>query len=540
MYAVGLGAAILSQFRLDDGKVVSVLADGGMGKGGYPIGGVHDRLDESFQSFAGRAGRLRIDLMIGTHYDEDHLKGLIPIAADDGIEIGDVWLPPVKDETDEIPGHVSETDDYLALRFYDDEGEQRLRNYLDSKRKFIEEVQRQEERVEDRLREAGENVNDLPGYRPRNSDERRYLMARLRDFRPEGTDGYVEYFRNQEKSAAEALGNELAHGSAEFDSSVNDLRDLAIALRRHTSSADFSRYLEGPRFLEQDSQALRFVPAALASIRESAAANAITASHLHKLVQALKSRQKPVRPQCHYISAGSPVRFVWTTSKRRFIPRSQGGDPALVINLLGPSDALVEKHRARLPVGSYLMAMSRGGDPIRLESITANNQLSYILTVRSNDQGILISGDSGCYGFKDRYGEYWAPLLEGLHRLHVVQVAHHAGRNYDFYNCLREAGFAARKDAAYLLLSHEVHDHTRPSDAFAQFVAQVRREDDDPCLLFTSEPNSVRVRDFDELICPVVPAGTAAQKGDVRLSWTDQGGRPGWTLEKHAVAVKPS
>src|SRR5687768_14698015 len=114
VFAVGLGAAILSQFRNENGTVVSVLADGGVGPGDYKADNVFKRLPEAWQSFKAEAQPNRIDLMIGTHYDGDHLKGLIPIAKDDSIQIGEVWLPPIKDDEDEIKAHISETADYLA------------------------------------------------------------------------------------------------------------------------------------------------------------------------------------------------------------------------------------------------------------------------------------------------------------------------------------------------------------------------------------------------------------------------------------------
>ncbi|HEY6123476.1 MAG TPA: hypothetical protein VIV63_02405, partial [Steroidobacteraceae bacterium] len=116
MYAVGLGAAILVQYRLEDGKVVRVLADGGMGHGGYPVDGVHDRIADAFTSFGDDESR--IDLIIGTHYDGDHLKGLVPIAEDDSLQIGEVWLPPIRDDSDEVPGHISEDSGFLAHKFF--------------------------------------------------------------------------------------------------------------------------------------------------------------------------------------------------------------------------------------------------------------------------------------------------------------------------------------------------------------------------------------------------------------------------------------
>ncbi len=84
MFAVGLGSSVLTQFALKNGGNVTVLADGGMGKG-YAADTVKTKLSEALGSFAGE--RLRIDLVVGTHYDEDHLKGLVPIIQDESIDI---------------------------------------------------------------------------------------------------------------------------------------------------------------------------------------------------------------------------------------------------------------------------------------------------------------------------------------------------------------------------------------------------------------------------------------------------------------------
>jgi hypothetical protein len=70
---------------------VRVLADAGVKASGYPVDHVHRKLQEVFESF-GDPHR-GIDLIIGTHYDEDHLRGLVPIIADETVDIGEAWLP---------------------------------------------------------------------------------------------------------------------------------------------------------------------------------------------------------------------------------------------------------------------------------------------------------------------------------------------------------------------------------------------------------------------------------------------------------------
>jgi hypothetical protein len=68
--------------------------------------------------------------------------------------------------------------------------------------------------------------------------------------------------------------------------------------------------------------------------------------------------------------------------------------------------------------------------------ITPSNRLSYIFTLSWAGQRLLISGDSGCYEFRDADGQFFPALLHALSLLHVIQIAHHAGDNYDFYNTL--------------------------------------------------------------------------------------------------------
>ena len=63
---------MLVQFGTPRGPV-RVLADAGVKASGYPVDHVHGKLQEAFDSFGDP--RRRLDLIIGTHYDEDHLVG---------------------------------------------------------------------------------------------------------------------------------------------------------------------------------------------------------------------------------------------------------------------------------------------------------------------------------------------------------------------------------------------------------------------------------------------------------------------------------
>lgn len=173
---------------------------------------------------------------------------------------------------------------------------------------------------------------------------------------------------------------------------------------------------------------------------------------------------------------------------------------------------------------------------IHRESITPSNQLSYIFILETKGQRILVSGDSGCYGFRERGGDYYKELLRPLAPLHLVQIAHHGGHNYDFYNALLAAGFADQADRAFLLLSHAKHDLYRPSMAFQEFIERIRRDADQVSLLFTSVPDYLKVEEYRDLIHPTVPARPGLEEGDLRLSYRLTDGS-GWTVDRHAVSV---
>jgi hypothetical protein len=525
MYAVGLGAGLLIQHRLPGSAHVRILADAGMGHG-YAAEGVHDRLPEALSAFDENAER-RIDLIIGTHYDADHLKGLVPIVEDDSIDIGAVWLPPIKDDTGEIPGHPSDASDFLPQAFFDSPGDELLLEYLAKKRLKIEEAAREEQFVEDVLSDG----SNFP------SASKRYRRVRrdhpVLEGRPSIAD-YERYFDAEEMRWTPETGSEAPHDTDVFNSSVPDAVERA---RRALAATEFAKSGPSARLSFSPTNA-RLALALLANIRKATARSAITAINLHMVVTALKQRAHAVRPECHYIASGEPARFVWEAGKRRFIKRAKGGSGGVVLSLLGPSEDLVEKHREKLPIGAYMFALAKDFTPIKREGITASNQLSYILTLESSEQRILVSGDAGCYGFMDESKQYFPRLLQALKHLHVVQIAHHAGHNYDFYNALLKSGFAEQTEFAHLLLSHDVEDKSRPSAAFAEFIAQIREEEDDVRLLFTSRPLKEKVRDFDELICDVVSPTGPADYGDARLVYGGSGRSKVWTVEKHVVAVK--
>jgi hypothetical protein len=95
MFEVQLGAAVLLQFKDSQGKSVSVIADGGIHAAGYPRDHVATKLKKLLPSQC-------IDVLIGTHYDQDHLAGLIEVA--DQFTIRDAILPPIRRPRHPKPG----------------------------------------------------------------------------------------------------------------------------------------------------------------------------------------------------------------------------------------------------------------------------------------------------------------------------------------------------------------------------------------------------------------------------------------------------
>lgn len=549
MFAVGLGAAILTQIALPDGSIVTLLADGGMGPG-YQADGVRGKLVDAFNHFR-KSPKPKIDLIVGTHYDSDHLKGLLPIVRDESIEIGEVWLPPLKNDTSEIFGPL-EDEDSLAEQFFDDEGGGILLNYLEDKAHQVDQLSRYEALAVDfyhGLNLDRDNISTerdinwqspLPGYYEGQDEKPRLSLQQLLDSdhsQQDRIEQFRTFFEKHERDAASRTNSGPAHESASYDSSHPDAFAIVMAMRNRGwyLRNRFSKEIFLSR-LDDDPDRARIVPVAFSRIRKSIASDAITATYVADVAVALRQRGRPIRPTSNFIAVGRPRRFVWTPSKQRFVRRGKGGETDLVLNLLGPSEDLVEKHRQKLPVGAYFQSLMYGYERINLEAITPSNQLSYIFTLETFGQRILISGDAGCYGFRDSEKKYYQDLLKSLTPLHVVQIAHHAGHNYDFYNTLLEAGFGQQEEPAFLLLSHAKHDEHRPSAAFGEFVEELRRQRQDPLLLFTSEPNRPKVEDYDDLIHKVVPKGGEQEEGDVRLCFqpSDSGG---WNVELHAVSV---
>lgn len=527
MFEVGLGAALLLQFDTPRGPV-RVLADGGVT--GYPADSVLKKLPEAVNAF-GEADALHIDLMIGTHYDADHLDGLVPIINDPTITIGEAWLPPVANDTQAHPfGQAAPDHAMLARQLAGSDGGKVLAKYLAHKAELCERLE---------AIERGEDENSKPALLRGEVRNAREQVVRKAVFNTRG-DVRVgparRYFTDHLHDVAQRLGDGFS-GSSHADDDIGEhegwagpedpdwlwTQDLIFGRPLDISDAFKRRWYARPGLKTLE------VPA-LALIRKGAAKDAITAMSLNAVVKALVARKVNIRPET--IPDGQPRRFIWRAAMKRFIPSDREVTDGPELTLMGPSDALVAKHRDRLPIGSYASFVSKAVIPIK--GITPSNQLSYVMRFSHADQAILVTGDAGCVDFKPeaRTSPYHQPLLDCLADLDVVQIAHHGGANAHFYRCLIASDFKDQVRPAHLLLSHAVNDKHRPSKEFDAFVATIRRPNALK-ILFTSRPKAEKVCNFRDIIVDVT-GGPASDRGDVRLIFSE--GAP-WEVTRHLVEI---
>ncbi|MBI5777259.1 MAG: hypothetical protein HY444_07705 [Nitrospirae bacterium] len=522
MFEVQLGAALLLQFKTGKGRVVRVLADAGVTASGYRPDHVRNKLQGAFTAFNG--GPPRLDLIIGTHYDADHLDGLVPIIEDRGIDIGEAWMPPVANDT-QIHAEEESIEEHhlLGHQFSGEGGEGVLASYLNAKADICA-----------HLRDLEVMANEYQPDTLRQPYERiRSAGERVREGKSE-----VEWFKEQIKEASYSLGQVRdTHADDDIEPSSSGGATEDSALRPYfvaQSLVMFPLWLSDAQHKEYFKSTWSGNPAlavpqarSMAYIRRSAAKDAINAASLCKVVKALKMRGIPTSYQM--IKDGQPRRFVWKEEGHRFVPGAQLTSDGPELTLLGPSEGLVKKHWNKLPIGNYLARLALMAVPVK--SITASNQLSYVARLSAHEQGLLVCGDAGCVDFKPARGNYYTPLLNALGRLHIIQIAHHGGNNAHFYNVLLEAGYPKQTDSSLLLLSHATDDKSRPSKNFGLFIEQARKEGDDMKLLFTSQPTADKVKDYKRIIHTVV--GAPNKVGDIRVQF--DGGH--WKVLNHAIKV---
>ncbi len=511
MFEVQLGAALLVQLSTQHGPV-RVLADAGVKASGYPVDHVHGKLQDAFDAFGDPSRTL--DLIIGTHYDEDHLVGLVPIIADESIAIGEAWMPPVaNDAQPPRDGRAVGEEDLLVRQFAAGDGAERLDAYLAAKHAVCQRTAGLERTADefrsDRPRAVRPDLD--PGPAPRG----------IRD-----PAQWARVFRAHSEDAGITLGpgaGDQTHAGALFE--MRDDEGLSTPEARSAPEASGELDRELPQRWAADRSRAAADALDLATIRQAAARDAINAIALAEVVAALTAREIPIR--CPIIPDGTPQQYRWRATEKRFLPSSRAGGTGPRLTLLGPSASLVSKHRHRLPLGQYLDRSAR--EQIPIQSITPSNQLSFVVRLSHAGQAILVSGDAGFVDFAPPRGDYFPALLDALLPLHLVQVAHHAGNNAHFYRALLEAGYGEQGADSLLLLSHATRDKFRPSAEFEMFLDQVRTAGQGTRILFTSTPSASKVHAYRDAFHPVV--GAAATVGDIRIAF--DGDR--WVVERHAI-----
>jgi hypothetical protein len=442
------------------------------------------------------SGTPRLDLMIGTHYDADHLEGLIPIIDDHSIEITEAWMPPAANDTKpHMPEDQPHEGQLLAKQFDSENGDAVLQRYFAAKLQDCENLAY--------LQRTAEEFAATRGYEREHSGQDSDSRS---DRRAQGARIDVGMFKRHFDETTVSLGeSQDSYVHADDDTQIPpDFFPPGFASSYDPPNR--SPWWNGHWFWIAPDGDIRHYWSqrrdqaandaySLALLRRSTAKDAITAASLCKVVTALRSRKIPI--VCLIIDNGLPRRFVWRRDARRFVEGMQlHGAPEL--KLLGPSRGLVKKHWDRLPIGDYARMMFL----ILSRWIKPSNQLSYVLRLGLEGQGMLVSGDAGCVDFGPGRGSKFHKTL--LDALHVIQVAHHGGRNAQFYNVFLNAKYATQPEASTLLLSHATDDADRPSDLFAQFLSAARKSVDNVQILFTARPRKEHVRDYRTLIAAAI------------------------------------
>lgn len=514
MYSVGLGAAMLLEFRRSD-RTVTVLADGGDAGAGVRVA---DEVAAALGPVEGAAGPSRpLDLVIGTHYDEDHLDGLVELVGRGvTIPVREIWLPPVADDTlsgsgpADATGHAPKGEDTLAARFAADEGREAYDAYLRDKAATLDNLDEFEQMFD--LRSSTDEP-DADSSRDRRGRDEALGLTRFRRVRG-------------------AARRRLAVSGVEHFSGGDVLETGTLATHAryvwYLSRRDVGT-MERMRFTARRPLDAPLLEMAVASIRNAVCTDAINAGALIRLVEALRARPEIRRRQI-WCEDGQPIEFGFDGASGRFDRRSVRG-PGPRLTLLGPTERLVAERRDLLPVGA--LAMTQLHPYERLQNLTDSNQLSYVVRFDHEEQGVLITGDTGFDGFavgSDSVRLYHPQMVYHLRDLSVIQVPHHGGICRHFYRVLDDAGFPHTSKPVYLLLSHEQGSAHRPGDQFMNYAASLGTGH--PArLLFTAMPRTDKANELRNLAEPATIA-PGALLGDAVLEFEST-----WRVVLHSVQL---
>jgi hypothetical protein len=363
-----------------------------------------------------RAEAPRLDLIVGTHYDADHLTGLARVVEEYPVGcIGEAWLPPFLNPDGEIVAgspflaHRIERDGLAAAlsplegdaRRLPSEELDRLRWVLSrDPHEILEVIAEGREELKNALlvSETGEAIvpleeDDEPALYDDHVQEvqvkraEAHADARWSAFaRPESEERVTEAIKVVEKQLRLSALAELMKLGGEINTLALEQPYIAAKLLR-------SRSVSGSR--------------ALAAMTSTVAA--VNGVHLEKLLTALHRRG------VRWSIPLAPAQARW---------RSFG---AFEIAHLSPTSTFVDVNRARLPVMTKAL-YDHTALSIDAELPSWSNRLSHALAVRParcwcrNGCGVLLTGDCA----------FWRSVSTGAEEVvgecAIVDVAHHGGR----------------------------------------------------------------------------------------------------------------
>jgi len=477
---------------LQDGKVCQrILVDGGPGTGAPGNPNVCDILKTIMPRKEDR-----IDLIIASHYCEDHLKGLTEIVETGHWTIGHAWLPPIRND--------------LV-----DDGTHFLAEYLDGRPENLTAHLAGACGIATGLAEAA--LKWLKRQETLNASD---SVERRCEWRPDGAADTREDLATGDIAALCTLTEEiLRHDKAIEDresittlvSTLAGFRDaigkteayyetiLACLLTELPKQGDmhalewflclwshrmlFSRFGSVPwsdigplmfscfeefaddvcpmtrfKVLPKDDVLMALVTGAV----KASASKAITAVHLNELLNALHrkgiSHSIPVCPNdgmteyVQYLDAWVPSR------------RPVNGHP-LIIRHFSPVWRQISKYRSLIPVASSAC----------MSYLTVQNRLSHVVAIGVDDaHQLLFTGDTGFEGI-DPSRKNVTEIEKLLRRCDVLKVSHHGGEAGKFNRVFIGAVQAGRTAPIHLLLPVGKSKQTHPGKDFAELHAALKK-----------------------------------------------------------------
>lgn len=453
---------------IESGKTThSMLIDAGGADAGVDI------VDHLFEhgGLPDEAENRRIDLLIATHRDEDHLEGLVKVVESGKFDIRCVWAPIILTPTFD-PLFRSRTLAQFstfteaAMRYPDGA----LDAALDDMESAL--TRRLHDGIKARITEK-ERVLDhvMPLMRNRSAalpeNDGRYDIPGL-DNRPL-LAGLV------------SLGTQI-----ERNTDVATLADLRLRSYRGRLDDDLGEANAFPEhFLGSRSGPLDYV--ALLSRATVRAVSWVTRGT--RFIQACKKASIPLH---------MPMVADRQVSKGR-LPGAPSFD-GVEMRLLSPTEGLVAEYASdlALPEGAELLMRA-------LRPVTPANKPSYVFTLKVGDAVALFTGDSGFTDFVESPGSkdhgYREDRIKLAAEASWVKVPHHAGSFEYFDRCFEHAAeLGILKTGIFVsCLGPDGKKHATPNKDFETFAQNLRNTvKPKPQFHFTNRPMRDR---FDE-VCP--------------------------------------